>query len=164
VIEYNREFILNEWLPALRSGEYKQGDGALLSHNEQDEPLYCCLGVACQLLVNKGILELQEERYGIGELGGSNWDDATLPQTAAEYIGVPPEFTLPRTNYYFEGVVANEDTDAIAESAIELNDELGLNFKQIAAIIEKMVTTGALEDGHEGSSTPTWELTEDGLA
>lgn len=33
------------WIAALRSGEYKQGDGFL--HNPNDGT-YCCLGVACR--------------------------------------------------------------------------------------------------------------------
>ena len=34
----------DKWLTALRSGEYKQGNGEL--HNELDDT-YCCLGVGC---------------------------------------------------------------------------------------------------------------------
>lgn len=37
---------LNQWITALRSGEYKQGKGYLKVDNE-----YCCLGVYCD--VNK---------------------------------------------------------------------------------------------------------------
>ena len=39
--------VKNQWLEALRSGEYKQGWGALKSHDR-----YCCLGV---LQVIKGL-------------------------------------------------------------------------------------------------------------
>src|ERR1700722_19140718 len=36
-----------KWVAALRSGEYKQGDGKL--HNRTDDS-YCCLGVLCRAM------------------------------------------------------------------------------------------------------------------
>jgi len=41
----NHDFINNEWIPALLSGEYKQGTGFLKKGD-----CYCCLGVAADLL------------------------------------------------------------------------------------------------------------------
>ena len=41
-------FIENEWLPALRSGDYAQGYESLSDHSDETER-YCCLGVACDL-------------------------------------------------------------------------------------------------------------------
>ena len=40
-----------EWVKALKSGNYTQGAGALRRENEQliDKPEYCCLGVACSV-------------------------------------------------------------------------------------------------------------------
>ena len=53
-----------KWLSALRSGEYKQGESALLSYEEIDDytidpnkKSYCCLGVACSLT------EVSEDMY-----------------------------------------------------------------------------------------------------
>ncbi len=37
--------ILNEWVAALRSGKYKQGQGYMRSRNDT----YCCLGVLCEI-------------------------------------------------------------------------------------------------------------------
>lgn len=37
-----------KWINALRSGKYKQGKGLL-----QKEKNYCCLGVACKVLIPK---------------------------------------------------------------------------------------------------------------
>src|SRR6478752_3145258 len=42
-----------EWLAALRSGKYKQGQGGL--HNP-DGDTYCCLGVLCDVARIKGIM------------------------------------------------------------------------------------------------------------
>ena len=38
-----------KWLSALRSGNYKQGAGQLISKDRE----YCCLGVACHLISPK---------------------------------------------------------------------------------------------------------------
>lgn len=37
-----------EWITALRSGDYKQGKGGLKSTTNS----FCCLGVLCDLLLN----------------------------------------------------------------------------------------------------------------
>jgi len=39
-----------QWVAALRSGEYEQGQGALNSDGK-----FCCLGVLCELAVNAGV-------------------------------------------------------------------------------------------------------------
>ena len=36
---------VDDWLTALRSGEYNQGLGKLFSHSDFRRPIYCCLGV-----------------------------------------------------------------------------------------------------------------------
>jgi len=43
------EEIKAQWLTALRSGEYRQGTGSLSSRDEDGRPLFCCLGVLCDL-------------------------------------------------------------------------------------------------------------------
>lgn len=40
-----------EWIAALRSGEFTQGKGSLNLDNK-----YCCLGVACELAARAGIV------------------------------------------------------------------------------------------------------------
>lgn len=44
--KFSREWVINEWLPALRSRKYKQAHGVLAL----DEERMCCLGVACDIL------------------------------------------------------------------------------------------------------------------
>jgi len=41
---------IQKWVLALRSGEYSQTKGTL-----QDEQGYCCLGVACDIFIPKGL-------------------------------------------------------------------------------------------------------------
>ena len=43
-----------EWLAALRSGEYAQGKHALAMTKPGGAVTYCCLGVLCDLLVKRG--------------------------------------------------------------------------------------------------------------
>jgi hypothetical protein len=38
------------WLEALRSGDYQQGRGALKQKDEGNGVVYCCLGVACEVI------------------------------------------------------------------------------------------------------------------
>lgn len=42
-----------EWLQALESGKYKQGTMRLKRLDENGNPSYCCLGVACELYLEK---------------------------------------------------------------------------------------------------------------
>ena len=51
------------WVKALRSGKYKQGKGAL-----QNRDGFCCLGVACKVLIPKGKLKYREGAYIYGGL------------------------------------------------------------------------------------------------
>ena len=54
-----------KWLTALRSGEYKQGTGQLMSYDNT----YCCLGVACAMF-GLGKKEIGSSRV----IGGSSHD------------------------------------------------------------------------------------------
>jgi len=53
------------WIAALDSGDYKQGKGAL-----QTKAGYCCLGVACDVLIPK-----EKLKYEDGELYGAVPDE-----------------------------------------------------------------------------------------
>lgn len=45
------------WEAALRSGDYAQGAGALCWLRHDGPPLYCCLGVLCELAADAGVAE-----------------------------------------------------------------------------------------------------------
>lgn len=61
-----------EWLAALRSGKYRQGEGSLRVCSNS-RPSYCCLGVLCRTMgarwidgfpkINKIVLEHEEDSY-----------------------------------------------------------------------------------------------------
>jgi hypothetical protein len=85
----------DEWVKALRSGEYEQCRGTI-SKQGCDGPMYCCLGVLAHLIdgddkalwgrVQKEAYGLPVSRYVYEELVGLN-DMGRLPFTAiADWI------------------------------------------------------------------------------
>lgn len=104
-----------KWVNALRSGKYTQGIGAL---HTQDNT-YCCLGVVCNLYNIPKVLN----SFGIYEY--------TFPN-GKKQIGVPDGQWFEEIfgfgyDHYFEK----------AEILVDMNDERGMTFAQIADVIEK---------------------------
>lgn len=84
----------DKWIKALRSGNYKQGNGFLLElDGDDDNKEFCCLGVACivsgiedsfilnQTLINKYIINYKEKfikvpklLHGSSEIGNSDFN------------------------------------------------------------------------------------------
>ena len=105
------------WVAALRSGRYKQGQKFLFDNDTQS---YCCLGVNCLILGQQ--LVTHNEGGLTSPLG--------LPRVhqAATWWEVDPQIELidsPRVKYKgrWKGLV-------------DLNDDVGLTFEQIADLIE----------------------------
>jgi len=107
--------IADQWLAALRSGQYTQGRGALRDCKDGQEA-FCCLGVLCELAV----LEGKAERFG------NSYSDCKvfLPRSVAEWSGMSQiDGSLPET---------------MAKPALfQLNDDKGWSFEQLAEHIEK---------------------------
>ena len=61
-----------EWVEALRSGDYQQGQGALLTGDR-----FCCLGVACEI---SGLAEWNGHYY-LGQ-------DCALPDEVMDWLGL----------------------------------------------------------------------------
>ena len=105
----NKKELILEWLAALRSGKYKQGEGHL-----NCDGLYCCLGVLC---------EISYERIGLVKTDGVivHYDNknSTLPKKLSEIIGLD----------YFGGLKN--------ASCVSLNDDDGKSFTEIADILEE---------------------------
>lgn len=106
----NRD-IKDKWVAALRSGEYEQGKGRL---REGDK--FCCLGVLCDIYAqtHPDILVLRKNKgYYMGQ-------DSYLPNSVmgwAELKGINPYINNTLLSHF--------------------NDEVNLNFEQIALLIEE---------------------------
>lgn len=125
----NRENI-QKWVDALRSGDYKQGEGALVSGSDSDKH-YCCLGVACAIAANEGIVSYDGSggynRHGEYE-DYSDHSDTELPEVVKVWLGVNAVDPLIATSG--EGVEERIH-------AINANDSLGWSFEQIASAVER---------------------------
>lgn len=113
--------IKQRWLTALRSGEYSQTRDKL--KNEQG---FCCLGVLCDLYSKeKGVP--WEENGGVYSLRNPedeyDCSDTEIPEFIQEWAGVDMNPDL-----VFEDNIV---------TCIDANDDLKLNFNEIADLIEK---------------------------
>lgn len=115
------------WLTALRSGEYKQGQGALRREFvDTNESLYCCLGVLCDL-------------YAKSVENSPAWtSDDGAPEHVRRYGGreaYPPYFVVEWAGLDDEGG-SYARNDGGWNSLAELNDN-GRTFEEIANVIEQ---------------------------
>jgi hypothetical protein len=123
----NREQF-NKWIKALNSGRYKQTTGQL-----QDEHGYCCLGVACKVLIPKKKLVFAEE-------GEFNDEGEEIFKNTGLLEGYEPKEQqyapkwLVDINKDFENKYRDEDGHL--KSLINLNDDEGYSFKQIAEALQ----------------------------
>lgn len=130
------------WLTALRSGDFKQGKGYLKSETS-GSPMYCCLGVLCELAVKAGVIEKSEldveacvhsfssKHPGIGI--SISTSSSYLPQGVADWAGIHYQGKI-----YHEHVNSDEQHDLVRVRVdlADLNDHK-LDFAGIANVIEK---------------------------
>lgn len=127
------------------NGSFYDGDG----HWRADTPRFCCLGVACELSLRHGVGHRIEERY---------WDrpelfnvregeTSTLPGSIMDWYGFDDpnpsiiilcgDISDGKPGAWCHDCRANWNsrqacTNTIEVPATEANDDLGLNFAQIA--------------------------------
>jgi len=130
--------LIKEWVKALRSGEYTQGEKAL----RDTENNFCCLGVLCDITKEKLNLEWKlwahgltgEETYCMGEENGGS----VLPFLVSIYLDTELDSTVMiRAN---NSKIPEEVSSSLRLNytyLTELNDIWGLNFNQIADILEE---------------------------
>lgn len=118
--------VKQKWVEALRSGKYKQGQGALRTGDG-----YCCLGVLCELAVKEGVAIRDQLFYGSPVDFRSDREDLVLPLVVSAWAGlssVSPEVP----SQIGEG---SRDKVGLAE----LNDTYGADFERIADVIEEQL-------------------------
>lgn len=130
-----------KWYEALESGQYRQGYGALhMAGAEQDS--FCCLGVACKVAVDHGVIPEpargDSPQFTYGTEGDT--ESMVLPRAVRDWLGLPstdPSVEAVTVNdvEYAElhGVDIEPDTYAVAE----LNDSYSLTFPEIAAALRE---------------------------
>lgn len=116
------------WIAALRSGEYKQGRGQLVSGNR-----FCCLGVACDVFWknNPGKIVKTPISYG-GHI-------ISLPEIVQEWYGLSG---------------ACGSFDHRADSLLVRNDDKRQTFSEIADLIESE-PKGLFKEAASGYSSPS---------
>lgn len=129
------EDVKKKWIKALRSGKYKQTKGKLKSKYNS----FCCLGVLCDLHSKTfrtkwdGLINGQIKYLGCG---------VRLPDEVAQWAGlkhnnpevqVSPNF-FPKRKLKEWSLSFKSDKQRMTLAAC--NDEINMNFKKIAKIIE----------------------------
>ena len=127
-----KKFILEEWVPALRSGNYKQTSAALHEQRSDGSEAFCCLGVACDLLKDR--LELVRTPVDRDEFALISYDGepAALPRKAATFLQLWNEDTLD-----------NDGPDVTNIKKYDQNvlmtwNDSGVSFDVIAAKLEEI--------------------------
>lgn len=144
-----------EWLSALRSGQYGQTVGRLFDGDNS----YCCLGVACDLAdLEKWTNEVDYTYFGSETYGR---DYLVLPPEGMVWLGVNsdnpvldlPDLPMQGTE---EEYVEGEYIGDIDKDVATLNDS-GLTFAQIADLVEYFGFDSS-QDVLQGAEA--WELFE----
>ena len=133
--------LLQIWVDALRSGQFKQGTGTL--RNSDDE--YCCLGVLCQLseLGTWKARDTGSLEYIINNQ--QNTSTSYLPKEVATLLNLPEEFIYAYADSAVDIQLPSElltlkDAGRDFEKLSDLNDT-GITFPIIASLIENAFLT-----------------------
>lgn len=108
-----------DWIAALRGNRYKQTREDL-----QDSDGYCCLGVGVCRANLKGKVNVSRDTSKF--LDGGDLGDQPGVQ---EYLGLRSDVGHPDKPYTFRG-------KEVTTSLVNLNDEEGASFKEIADVLE----------------------------
>lgn len=139
---------LARWVVGMRMAQaigIPQGRGHLKdAPGPRADAAYCCLGLRCEILVGRGLLEQQEANgrysFGVGERGGlGSWESNFLP-LAAHLDGLSPAtgwgdrnpMALDATPATFRPIVGDVHGAPMSFGAAAANDSLELTFVQIA--------------------------------
>ena len=122
-----KKIIAKKWIKALRSGKYKQGQGALKQSTESGDTYHCCLGVLCELHnedMKKNKKKTLCEKRDLMGLHTFNKAAEVLPPVVQQWAKLGSNNgTLIENTFY---------------TLAELNDT-GHSFEKIATIIENSI-------------------------
>lgn len=114
--------IKDEWVKALRSGEYEQGTSQL-KYSDSAGDRYCCLGVLADLAIREGV-PVNEEVHAEDRVASTYYDGcfALLPSSVMDWAGLD-----------------EVDDDSPMPTLVDMNDKNGRTFSEIADYIEEHV-------------------------
>lgn len=128
--------ILDLWTTALRSGEFRQGRGKLVTISPSGVARHCCLGVLCELAVREGVVERIVREDALGDkhvafaVPGHVHDINYLPYAVQQWAGLSSR--NPRVG---------TELDAYGgRPTLASSNDTGKTFAQIADIIETELT------------------------
>lgn len=119
-----RRAIAEEWVKALRSGDYKQGRFYLKKNDH-----HCCLGVACEIAVVRGVIDAAIDTTD----DVNNADLVGVKEFAGHAQGLPEKVQLWMGMQ--NGLGARNDTE-MELSLAAMNDD-GKTFAEIADYIDQ---------------------------
>lgn len=113
------------WADALRSGEYKQGQGHLA--NETSDK-FCCLGVLCELAVKANVIPKYdpEGTWHPYPQYGNERTVAVLPLKVAEWVNLRDD----------QGDL--DECPVYGGTALTIANDQGMTFGRIADLIDAM--------------------------
>ena len=117
--------VKKQWVEALRSGEYKQGQAVLCK-----DDAFCCLGVLCDLAVKAGVIEppnVQGGGYTIYYEGSAHFPGESVEDWAYQDSYAVAEFS----EMWYVDYAGGE------AGLSHLNDNVGLSFTELADLIEE---------------------------
>lgn len=121
------------WVRALRSGKYDQVTGTLQCVGDR----FCCLGVACKVAEKKGVTIVKN--FETGFLRGDTLQDQFHTQVFLRLRSIEGEAhgSPSRIAEYLAYVSKVSGFDYVNPGAclVDLNDDYGLDFKQIAGVL-----------------------------
>lgn len=118
--------IKEEWIAALRSGDYAQGAGKLNRNGE-----YCCLGVLCDMAAKQGVVEDSIVRQDGNIMHRYGYSVAVLPRQVAVWAGL-------KVHEFSDWEVVGVSIGDYPTTLANLNDS-GTTFEAIAGIIEDYI-------------------------
>lgn len=116
-----------KWLAALRSGEYKQGQGQLVQQHSDGAVVYCCLGVLCAI-TKPHLISIRD--------GGINYP------AVAEELGAGPDEEIANTYLPFPvltqvGLPTEGNEVCTTQMDLAEKNDRGATFPEIADWIER---------------------------
>lgn len=126
------------WVEALRSGKYNQGQGGLCTTTPQG-PVFCCLGVLCDIHKNTVAQVENWEGNGVQKHYLNAID--LLPKKVVEWAGL--EKNVGAFGFGTERDIFSETFDIIARignyTSVATANDSDVSFKDIADEIERVL-------------------------